>query len=251
MNPLVIKNLSKQFDQVVALDNIQLNIAEGEFICILGPSGCGKTTLLRTIAGFITPTAGLIQFGDQILTSEKEYLPTEKRKLGMVFQHFALWPHMTVKEHLLYPLNSSANKHHLTDEEKNHQIETTLKLVNLETFADRYPDELSGGQQQRVALARALVAHPRILLMDEPLSALDAHLKQKMISEIKRIHRLTGATILYVTHDQKEAMALADRIVVMNDGHLEQIDTPYNLYHHPVSPFVSNFVAKAHLVTGT
>jgi len=250
MTELNVTNLSKYFGTAKALDDITIPVKENEFIAIPGPSGCGKTTLLRSIAGFIEPTAGSIRFGEQVFFETNRAVPVEDRQLGMVFQHFALWPHMTIKEHLEYPLKSTQNKKRFNVVERQEMMQHALKLVELEGFEDRYPNELSGGQKQRIALARAIVSRPKMLLMDEPLSALDAHLKQLMVQEIKRIHRATKATILYVTHDQTEAMSLADRIIVMNQGKIEQIDTPYNLYHYPQTPFVANFVSKALLVAG-
>lgn len=250
MGELKIEQLSKYFGNTKALDNININIKKNEFIAILGPSGCGKTTLLRSVAGFLEPTGGLIKFQGESFFENGRSLPVEERQLGMVFQHFALWPHMTVKQHVEYPLKSNQNKKRFDSVRRKEMMDHALKLVELDPFEKRYPHELSGGQKQRVALARAIVAEPRMLLMDEPLSALDAHLKQIMVHEIKRIHRLTRATTLYVTHDQSEAMALADRIIVMNKGKIEQFDTPHNLYHYPKTPFVANFVSKALLVDG-
>ncbi|OJF90323.1 ABC transporter ATP-binding protein [Alkalibacterium sp. 20] len=250
MSELTISNIVKYFDQTKALDNINVGVKENEFIAILGPSGCGKTTLLRSVAGFIEPTSGTIKFGEKVFFDNREAVPVEDRQLGMVFQHFALWPHMTTKQHLEYPLKSKQNKKRFDVAQRQEMVRHTLKLVELDGFENRYPNELSGGQKQRVALARAIVAQPKILLMDEPLSALDAHLKQTMVQEIKRIHHIMKTTILYVTHDQAEAMSLADRIIVMNKGKIEQIDTPYNLYHYPQTPFVAKFVSKAFLVEG-
>lgn len=251
MSQLKIDQLTKQYQTTTALDKIDLEVNQNEFIAILGPSGCGKTTLLRSVAGFVEPTSGKIEFDQQTFYQEGRQIPVNERELGMVFQQFALWPHMTVYEHLIYPLNSSKHKKLLSKEEKQERVTEALELVELTTFKNRYPHELSGGQKQRVALARAMVARPKLLLMDEPLSALDAHLKETMIREIKKIHQATGATILYVTHDQKEAMALADRIIVMNQGKIEQFDTPYNLYHYPASEVVAEFVGKAQLINGT
>jgi ABC-type spermidine/putrescine transport systems, ATPase components len=250
MNQLRIKGLSKQYDQVKALDGIDLAIQANEFIAILGPSGCGKTTLLRSIAGFVEPTAGEIQFNEQYFYGKGKQVPVNERELGMVFQQFALWPHMNVGQHLAYPLNSSKSRKKLTEQAKQVKIDEALRLVELAHLKERFPHELSGGQKQRIALARAIVSTPKLLLMDEPLSALDAHLKETMINEIKKIHRATKATILYVTHDQKEAMALADRIIVMNQGQVEQFDTPYHLYHQPATTFVAEFVGKSQLICG-
>ncbi|KAF3302346.1 MULTISPECIES: ABC transporter ATP-binding protein [Lactobacillales] len=250
MANLKLQNVTKKFGENIALDNIKLDVKEGEFISILGPSGCGKTTFLRSVAGFISPDEGEIAFGEETFFSHKNVVPVEERKLGMVFQHFALWPHMTVREHLAYPLKSTSNKNRYQSDELKSLVAEAIQLVNLEEFEDRYPHQLSGGQKQRVALARAIVAKPKLLLMDEPLSALDASLKEMMIGEIKRIHRLTGATILYVTHDQSEAMSLSDRIIVMKKGNIEQIDTPHTIYNQPKTDFVAQFVSKAMLVKG-
>lgn len=250
MSELRIDRLSKHFGTTRALDDINITVKDNEFIAILGPSGCGKTTLLRAVAGFLEPTAGVIRFGEEMFFENNRAVPVEERQLGMVFQHFALWPHMTVRQHLEYPLKSSQNRKRFDARQREDRIAETIKLVELGGFENRYPNELSGGQKQRVALARALVAEPKMLLMDEPLSALDAHLKQAMVHEIKRIHRSTKVTVLYVTHDQAEAMSLADRIIVMNQGRIEQMDTPYNLYHYPQTPFVATFVSKALLMKG-
>ncbi|MGG5329616.1 ABC transporter ATP-binding protein [Enterococcus sp. AZ163] len=250
MTKLIVEKLSKIYSTAAALESIDLAIDQNEFIAILGPSGCGKTTLLRCIAGFVEPTSGSIQFNEQAFYQNGRQIPVNERELGMVFQQFALWPHMNVLQHLLYPLNSSKHKQLLSQKEKEERIAEILTLVELTNFKERFPNELSGGQKQRVALARAIVSKPQLLLMDEPLSALDAHLKETMIREIKKIHQATQATILYVTHDQKEAMALADRIIVMNQGKIEQFDTPYNLYHYPASEFVADFVGKAQLIQG-
>ncbi|MDK6371140.1 ABC transporter ATP-binding protein [Aerococcus urinae] len=246
-----ITQLSKTYGNNVALNNISVSFEKGEFIAILGPSGCGKTTFLQSIAGFLTPDAGTIQLGDKLLYQEGESVPVEERGFGMVFQHFALWPHMSVLEHLLYPLNSSVLKKQFSKEGKKQRINKILDMLQLQNLKNRYPHELSGGQKQRVSLGRALVSGPNVLLMDEPLSALDAHLKDSMIHEIKKIHQTVGATFLYVTHDQLEAMALADRIVVMNNGEISQIDTPYNLYHSPANDFVAQFIGKSSIVKGT
>ena len=250
MSHLEIKKLVKQFGNFTALEEINLEIQSNEFIAILGPSGCGKTTLLRSVAGFVEPTAGSIRFNNQTFYQDKQVLSVNERQIGMVFQQFALWPHFDVYQHLMYPLNSKENRQQLTKQEKEMRVKEILELVELSDFSHRYPHELSGGQKQRVALARAIVAKPKLLLMDEPLSALDAHLKESMVREIKKIHQASNATTLYVTHDQKEAMALADRVIVMNQGQIEQFDTPYNLYHHPKTEFVARFVGKAQLIKG-
>lgn len=249
-SPMKINHLSKKYGDNIALNNISTTFNPGEFIAILGPSGCGKTTFLQSIAGFLSPSAGSIELGETTLYSEGKSIPVEERGFGMVFQHFALWPHLSVYEHLLYPLKSTLHKDKYTQDQREQLIEETLDMLQLGEFKNRYPHELSGGQKQRVALGRALVHSPKVLLMDEPLSALDAHLKDAMIHEIKRIHQLVGATILYVTHDQAEAMALADRIMVMNRGEISQMDTPYNLYHFPANDFVAQFIGKSSLIRG-
>ncbi|WP_054859741.1 ATP-binding cassette domain-containing protein [Gracilibacillus sp. JCM 18860] len=245
-----VQRLSKRFSSFEALRHIDFSIEKGEFIAILGPSGCGKTTLLRLLAGFLSPTEGTITIGDQEVGNPTKTLPPEKRNIGMVFQSFALWPHLNVAEHIRFPL-----QHHrfVSEEIKQNQkkrMEDVLKIVELESFRTRMPSELSGGQKQRVALARAIAPKPELLLMDEPLSNLDAELRMEMRSEIQSLHRLTNATILYVTHDQSEALAMADRIIVMNNGQIEQIDTPTEIYHHPRTPFVAKFVGKANLMKG-
>lgn len=246
---LLIKNVQKRFKTTVALDNINIDIKDGEFIAILGPSGCGKTTLLRTIGGFIQPTGGEIRIDGRIVSDDKHMVPIEKRNLGMVFQSFALWPHMTVRQHVEYPMNSARQKH-LSQSEKQTMIDKAISVTGLTALQDRLPGELSGGQRQRVALARAIVAKPSILLMDEPLSALDAQLKVSMRKEIQDIHKLTGATIIYVTHDQSEAMAMADRIIIMKEGRIEQIGTPSEIYCNPQTEFVATFVSKCNLIKG-
>lgn len=245
---LKIDHITKDFDAATALSEINLEIQDGEFISILGPSGCGKTTLLRIIAGFLMPTNGEIKFNDRLYASSKYSVPVEKRNLGMVFQSFALWPHMTVKEHLKFPLRSQKIKRSI--EEENSIIEKILAVIGLEKLAGSLPGELSGGQQQRVSLARAIINKPKLLLMDEPLSALDAELKISMRQELQNIHKMTGATILYVTHDQSEALAMSNRIVVMKDGHIEQVGTPEEIYAKPQTLFVASFVGRHNMISG-
>ena len=208
--------ISKQYGKLTALKNINLELVDKEFVAILGPSGCGKTTLLKLLAGFMKPTAGHIKLNEELVASAKTLVPPEKRNISMVFQSFALWPHMTVEENIYFPL-----KHHhfgkINDKFGQATIVSeVLEMVGLENLRHRYPSELSGGQMQRVALARAIAPKPSLLLMDEPLSALDAELRMEMRKEIQGIHRMLGTTIVYVTHDQGEALAMADRIVVMN-----------------------------------
>ncbi|WP_338787670.1 ABC transporter ATP-binding protein [Metabacillus sp. FJAT-53654] len=245
-----IKNITKFFGKTQALKTINLSIKDGEFIAILGPSGCGKTTLLKLLAGFDSPTDGIIMIDHQNVSEKNNSTPPEKRNIGMVFQSFALWPHMTVKDHIKFPL-----LHHqfLANDLKNNiekRIDEVLNTVELQTYANRMPHELSGGQKQRVALARAIAPKPALLLMDEPLSSLDAELRMEMRREIQSLHRMTGATIVYVTHDQEEALAMANRIVVMNNGQIQQVGTPREIYRHPNTEFVAKFVGKANLIHG-
>lgn len=245
-----IKNLEKRFGTFQALQNINLEIGEGEFVAILGPSGCGKTTLLRLLAGFDSPTSGTILVNDSEVATSGFHLPPEKRNIGMVFQSFALWPHMNVREHLRFPLKYHQFLKGGLKEKMNERIDEVLEMVGLGQHGDRMPGELSGGQKQRVALARAIAPKPAILLMDEPLSSLDAELRMVMRREIQQLHRLTGASIVYVTHDQGEALAMADKIVVMNGGKIEQVGTPQEIYGRPTSIFVAAFVGKANLING-
>ena len=246
---LYLEHVSQQFGQTPALRDITLEIKKGEFIAILGPSGCGKTTLLRAIGGFIKPTEGTIRLDETIYSDGHTMVPVEARDLGMVFQSFALWPHMTVEEHVRFPMESKRQKH-LSAEEKRRAVEQAIANMGLLPYAKRLPGELSGGQRQRVALARAIVGKPSILLMDEPLSALDAELKISMRREIQDIHSQTGATIIYVTHDQSEALAMADRILIMKNGKIEQVGTPEEIYLHPQTEFAASFVSKCNFVRG-
>ena len=247
---LRIDNVGRAFGDAVALDGVSLDVEKGEFIAILGPSGCGKTTLLRIVGGFLEPTAGRVSLDGSVLSEPGRVTPVEERNLGMVFQSFALWPHMTVREHVEFPLKSKRWKS-MDAMRRRQVVDEALSAMRIEALADRLPSELSGGQRQRVALARAIVAKPALLLMDEPLSALDAELKMSMRSEIQNIHAMTGATVLYVTHDQSEALSMADRIVVMKGGRIEQVGTPEEMYRHPQTRFVATFVSKANLVHGS
>lgn len=245
-----IKNVEKSFGPFKALHQINLEIKEGEFVAILGPSGCGKTTLLRLLAGFDSPTSGEVFMKNEVIANATSFLPPEKRNIGMVFQSFALWPHMNVRDHIRFPL-----KHHqfISEELKtsiDSRVDEVLKMVDLYHLGDRMPSELSGGQKQRVALARAIAPKPALLLMDEPLSSLDAELRMSMRREIQKLHHVTKASIVYVTHDQGEALAMADKIVVMNKGHIEQVGTPKEIYRSPITPFVASFVGKANLIEG-
>ena len=245
---LVLENVSKVFQarggagDVIAVDSISLTIEKGEFITLLGPSGCGKTTNLRMIAGFEFPTSGNI-FLDGETVNE---LPPHKRGMSMVFQSYAIFPHLTVFENVAYGLKVQR----LAKKVISQRVETVLGLVELDGFGRRTPDQLSGGQQQRVALARALVMEPKVLLMDEPLSNLDAKLREQMRLEIRRIQQSIGITSVYVTHDQVEAMTMSDRIVVMNEGRIEQVGPPAEVYRRPVNRFVADFIGKANFVTG-
>jgi len=237
-----LEHVSKRFGQTVALDEIDLSIRGGELFFLLGPSGCGKSTLLRLIAGLHGPGSGRILFNDRDVTG----LPTEKRNAVMVFQSYALWPHLTVRENVRFGLNVRKAPR----QEQELRISEVLQLVRMQDLADRKPNQLSGGQQQRVALARALAVQPDCLLLDEPLSNLDARLRHEMRSEIRRICKSQGVTTVYVTHDQKEALSVADRIAVMNVGRIEQVGTPDELYHRPRNSFAAEFVGETNLLAG-
>ncbi len=243
---LTIEGLRKEYGEVTAIRTLDLEIASGEFLAIVGPSGCGKTTLLRLLGGFERPTAGRITADGEVIDDAAYTRPIETRNWGMVFQSFALWPLLTVREHVEFPLEMRG----VSAQERTRRADEVMATLGIAPLAERYPAALSGGQKQRVALARAIVAKPRVLLMDEPLSALDAELKLSMREEIKQVHRLTGATVIYVTHDQEEAMAMADRLLVMKDGAAEQIDTPERIYHRPATCFAATFVGKYTLVEG-
>ncbi|MCY6369130.1 ABC transporter ATP-binding protein [Clostridium ganghwense] len=246
MSEIVLTNIIKQFGQVKAVDNFNAVIKDGEFVSILGPSGCGKTTTLRMVAGFEKATGGEIRIGNTIVSSSKSktFVPPEKRDIGMVFQSYAVWPHMTVFDNVAYPLK-------IKKLDKNAIKEKTMKAleaVHLDAYEKRYPNQLSGGQQQRVALARALVAEPSLLLLDEPLSNLDAKLRESMRFEIKDLQKKLKITVIYVTHDQAEAMAMSDRIVVMNKGVIQQVDTAMNIYENPVNQFVADFIGLVNFI---
>jgi putative spermidine/putrescine transport system ATP-binding protein len=239
---LELENLSKDFGAQRAVDGLTLSVDKGEFVSLLGPSGCGKTTTLQMIAGFVEPTGGAIRLEGRDLLAVKP----AKRSLGIVFQSYALFPHMTVAENVSFGLEMQG----VARGERDRRVAETLQLVGLAAFAGRHPRQLSGGQQQRVALARALVIRPRILLLDEPLSNLDAKLREEMQIELRQIQRTVGTTTILVTHDQAEAMALSDRIVVMNKGRAEQIGPPHEAYERPATPFVASFLGKTNLVDG-
>ena len=236
MTGIFIDQLSKRFGEVQALDRVTLDIAPGEVFFLLGPSGCGKTTLLRCLAGFEFPEEGSIRFG----TEEVTRVPAHRRRTGMVFQSYALWPHKTVAENVAFGLEELGTARH----EIRRLVAEALAVVRMEPYAERSINQLSGGQQQRVALARALVVRPRCLLLDEPLSNLDAKLRMEMRTEIRRICKQSGLTAVYVTHDQKEALSVADRLAVFNDGRVCQVGTPGEVYRQPVSRFVADFVGE-------
>jgi iron(III) transport system ATP-binding protein len=233
---VVIRNLTKKFGETLALKNISLEIESQELFFLLGPSGCGKTTLLRTIAGFYQPDGGELFFGDKPMAG----VPPHQRNTGMVFQNYALWPHMTVAENVTYGLDVRG----ISADEKKRRVAEALDIVQMEKYATRSPNQLSGGQQQRVALARALVIKPDVLLLDEPLSNLDAKLRLEMREEIRRIHAQTKITTIYVTHDQKEALSLATRMAVLRDGVIEQIGDPRTVYRAPANRFVADFIGE-------
>lgn len=244
---VILKDLRKEFDspddrqtKVVAVDNINLEIKEGEMVTLLGPSGCGKTTTLRMIAGFETPTAGQIFLGNQNIAN----LPPDRRDSSMVFQNYAIFPHMTVADNVGFGL--SLRK--ISKADIAQRVDSILELVGLAGLGKRMPDQLSGGQQQRVALARAIITEPKVLLFDEPLSNLDAKLREQMRLEIRRIQQHLGITAIYVTHDQGEAMAISDRIVVMNKGRIEQMGTPWEIYNRPKTSFVADFIGQVNFV---
>ena len=246
MASVTIQNVTKAFGNSVVLDKFNATFENGEFVTLLGPSGCGKTTMLRIIAGFEKPTSGSVLFDDRVVSSSKVFLQPEKRDIGMVFQSYAVWPHMTVFDNVAYPLTIK-KQDKATIRKK---VERVLSAVHLIQYADRIPSQLSGGQQQRVALARALVAEPALLLLDEPLSNLDAKLRESMRFEIKEIQKEYGITVVYVTHDQTEAMAMSDRIVVINRGVIQQIGSPREIYTAPANPFVADFVGKIEFLEG-
>ena len=244
MARLTLNAVSKSFGDKTVVDNLSLTIEPGQFVALLGPSGCGKSTILRMLAGFETVSAGDIQHGDQCLSSTKFHLPTEERNFGMVFQSYALWPHMTVMENVGYPL-----KIQKVDRQNYHRrVQYALDIVQLNDFKDRLPSQLSGGQRQRVALARSLVTEPDVILFDEPLANLDRHLRESMEITFREFHRRTGATMVYVTHDQAEAMALADQIAVLKDGQLMQWSTPEDLYAQPSHEWVANFIGQGSIL---
>lgn len=248
MSEVRIEHVFKRFGSVTAVNDFNLVVKDGEFVSILGPSGCGKTTTLRMIAGFERATEGEIYIGEQCVSSSLKgsFAPPEKRDIGMVFQSYAVWPHMTVAENVGYPLKIQK----VEKSERERRVQEMLELVHLGEYGKRYPNQLSGGQQQRVALARALVAEPGLLLLDEPLSNLDAKLRESMRFEILEIQKKTGITVVYVTHDQSEAMAMSDRVVVMSMGVVQQIGAPHEIYTQPANKMVADFIGLVNFMDG-
>ena len=246
MATVTIKHVTKAFGDNVVLKEFNETFQEGEFITLLGPSGCGKTTMLRIIAGFEKPTTGELYIDNQLVSGGKTFIPPEKRSVGMVFQSYAVWPHMNVFDNVAYPLTIKK----VPKAEIRKSVEHVLEIVHLSQYAERFPNQLSGGQQQRVALARALVAAPKLLLLDEPLSNLDAKLRESMRFEIKEIQRQLGITVVYVTHDQTEAMAMSDRIFLINRGVVQQCGSPEEIYNQPANQFVADFLGKVDFFKG-
>ena len=241
-----MRGLTKRFGSLAVVDNVSLRIEHGRLVCLLGPSGCGKTTTLRLIAGFLEPTEGEIHVGDRMVSSQARTLPPEQRNMSMIFQSYALWPHMTVADNITYGLRLRK----IDRDTIASKLKAILATTKLEPLAQRYPGELSGGQQQRVALARALVVEPQTLLLDEPLSNLDANLREEMRFEIRRLHDEYRYTTVYVTHDQSEAMTTADLIAVMNGGRIDQLGTPEEIYDRPQSEFVARFIGSSNVIKG-
>jgi len=248
---IVIKSLTKRFGSVVAVNDVSLTIEDGTFLTLLGPSGCGKTTLLRCVAGLEDPDGGEIYIGDKLVFSHAKgiSMPPGKRDLGLVFQNYALWPHMKVDKNITFALEIQK----MSKEEMQKRVKEALAEVKMEGYEDRYPREMSGGQQQRIALARMLAYRPKVFLMDEPLSNLDARLRMDMRAELKRLHYSSGATTIYVTHDQVEALTMSSCIAVMKEGVIQQVDTPDGIYHCPGNLFVADFIGnpKVNLIDGT
>lgn len=239
---IVIKGLSKSFDGVQVIKNIDLEIKAGEFFSILGPSGCGKTTLLRILAGFIEPDSGVVYLGDKDITN----LPPNLRSTNTIFQKYALFPHLTVYENIAFPLRMKKMDSDYIDTE----VKKMLKMIELEEHVSKKPNQLSGGQQQRVSIARALVNKPEVLLLDEPLSALDAKLRQNLLIELDNIHEEVGITFIFITHDQQEALSISDRIAIMNKGKVLQVGTPAEVYESPADMFVADFIGENNFIEG-
>jgi iron(III) transport system ATP-binding protein len=244
---VTLKALTRRYGDVAAVDALSLEVKPGELVALLGPSGCGKTTTLRLVAGFLTPEAGEIWVGDRCLSSPAAVVPPERRRMAMIFQSYALWPHMTVAQNVAYGLRF---KRGLARVDRDRRVAEMLEVVQLGGYEARYPGELSGGQQQRVAVARALVVEPEILLLDEPLSNLDANLREEMRFEIRRLHEAFGITTLYVTHDQAEAMVISDRIAVLERGRVVQVGAADEVFLQPKTRFVAQFIGRTNLVEG-
>ena len=251
---VVLENLSKKFQNrnrkdkkdVIAVDDFNLEIPDGKLVGLLGPSGCGKSTMLYMISGLLTPTEGKIYFGENDVTK----VPTENRGVGLVFQNYALYPHLTVKQNIIFPLQNLKGKDKLTKEEMYKRAYNAAKIVQIDEFLDRKPNALSGGQQQRIAIARAIVNEPEILLLDEPLGALDLKMRKEMQLELKAMHKELGITFIYVTHDQEEALTMSDKVVVMSDGMIQQVGTPEEIYNEPKNVFVADFIGESNIFSG-
>jgi ABC-type Fe3+/spermidine/putrescine transport system ATPase subunit len=246
MTKLALRGVERRFGDFLAVAGLNLELQSGEFVSLLGPSGCGKTTTLRMIAGFLDPTAGTIEMDGRVLSSPSGSLPPERRQMSMIFQSYAIWPNMTVEQNVAFGLELRK----LPADEVRKRVHEMLDVVHMRHLAERYPAELSGGQQQRVALARAIVIKPAVLLLDEPLSNLDANLREEMRFEIRRLHDEFRITTVYVTHDQAEAMVTSDRIAVINQGRIEQVDDPHTLYTRPKTRFVAGFIGRSNFIEG-
>lgn len=246
MSSITLNEVTKSYGSVQVIRKFSSVFRDREFVTLLGPSGCGKTTMLRMIAGFEKPTSGEILIDDAVVSGRGQFVPPNRRNIGMVFQSYAVWPHMDVFDNVAYPLKIQG----LSRGEIKKRVFDILEAVHLTQYVKRLPNELSGGQQQRVALGRALVCNPRVLLLDEPLSNLDAKLRESMRFEIKDMQRRFGITVVYVTHDQTEAMAMSDRVIVFNKGAVQQMDTPTNIYRRPANQFVADFVGKINFIRG-
>src|SRR5436309_5795679 len=247
MPGVAIKSLTKRYGDVAAVEDLSLDVKPGELVSLLGPSGCGKTTTLRLVAGFLPPEAGEIWVGERCLSSAASIVPPERRRMAMIFQSYALWPHMTVARNVASGLRFRSG---MARAGRDRRVTEMLRTVQLSGFESRYPGELSGGQQQRVAVARALVVEPEILLLDEPLSNLDANLREEMRFEIRRLHEAFGITTLYVTHDQAEAMVISDRVAVLHRGRVVQVGSAEDLFRRPRTRFVAEFIGRTNLVDG-